>query len=206
MSGAPNNRVSGAASGAAQGASIGGGWGALAGAVIGAVTAPKNAPSVLQGFDVQGTFGPRGFQGEVWGFDQKGNRWIGTGETSYINSLGIDLISPTFTLSPLEAPLIEQFKAENINIPVSLKLPADTPKLIGSTGTAIADHIRQLLNTRASSPLDLKTALDKAIANGIAPASTLTNVSTSDPSSKLLHGAAAVASLIALFFLLRKGF
>lgn len=82
-------------------------------------------PSVLQGFDVQGTFGASGFSGSVTAYDQKGNRWAATGETAYLQSLG----AAPF-IAHLSEPARRSFFDLGISTPVYVNVPTPDNTLI----------------------------------------------------------------------------
>lgn len=109
-------------------------------------------PSILQGFDVTGHIGPTGFVGKVEGFDQKGNRWIGTGETAYLQSLGLDLLTADYFHSPLSRDTVDRFFADGIPVPVMVRVEGnDNTKIPATVQAALNREIQGFMMNSAPS-------------------------------------------------------
>ena len=143
-------------------------------------------PSVLQGLDIIGQYSADGFSGEVWGFDQKGNRWVGTGETAALQREGLKLFT-----SGQFGPAIEQKRLEALfeggkKIDVAVTLPTNLNFASNAT-KALTDLL--LVNEAMNAP---KIDSEKSAAQPAAPASKL------DPVASAFAGMDQVLTLVAI--------
>lgn len=143
-------------------------------------------PSVLQGVDIIGQYSADGFSGEVWGFDQKGNRWIGTGETAALKREGLGLFT-----SGQFGPAIEQKRLGALfeggkKIDVAVTLPTNL-NFGENAAKALTDLL--LMNESMNAP---QINSEKSAAQPAAPASSL------DPVASAFAGMDQVLTLVAV--------
>lgn len=134
--------------------------------LFGALTGGKKTPSVLQGFDVAGTFGVDGFSGSVTAFDQKGNRWDQPLEAQWLQSLGTDVLTSGKYGVSVDGQRLRGILASTGPVQVSARVPGDStyPQFLASS---ITETVAQ-----AADMLAPKIDTAKAQAQPAAPADT----------------------------------
>lgn len=143
-------------------------------------------PSVLQGVDIIGQYSADGFSGEVWGFDQKGNRWIGTGETEVLKSQGLGLFAAGAFAPAIEQNRLSALFAGGKKIDVAVTLPTNQNFHENAT-KALTDLL--LINESMNAP---QIESKKPAAQPAAPASKL------DPVASAFAGMDQVLTLVAI--------